>query len=40
MNLYKICDSNQKFIYFLCERSNFQHNQRIFQQINKNLTFY
>jgi hypothetical protein len=42
MNLCAICDSNKKFIYFLCEWSNSQHDQRIFAtgDLHRNSTSF
>jgi predicted DNA-binding protein YlxM (UPF0122 family) len=40
LNLCAVCDSNKKFIYFLTDWSNSQHDQRIFvvDDLHKNFT--
>jgi hypothetical protein len=42
IDLCAACDNNKRFIYFLCEWSNFQHDQRVFfaENLQKNSTFY
>ncbi len=38
MNLCAMCDINKKFIYFLTDWSNSQHDQRIFAANNQQST--
>ncbi len=42
IDLCAACDSNKYFIYFLCQWSNSQHDQRVFfeEDLQKNSTFY
>jgi hypothetical protein len=42
IDLCAACDSSKRFIYFLCEWSNSQHDQRVFfaEDLQKNSTFY
>lgn len=42
LNLYAVCDSSWRFIYFLCEWLNSQHDQRIFaaEDLHKRLDSY
>jgi hypothetical protein len=42
IDLCVVCDSNRRFIYFLCEWLNSQHDQRIFvaEDLHKHLDLY
>jgi hypothetical protein len=42
LNLCAMCDSNKKFIYYLIDWFNSQHDQRIFaaENLHRNLTNY